>query len=195
MGAEPNRAAMNLAAEEPIERRERRRVSMRAYVLRGDGSSSEVLMLDLSYEGCGIETPLPLQADEQVKLSVLRRGAIDATVRWCRGGKAGLVFAAEKPGPKQHWPRRSQRIATTADVSLRRLGQNNYRVQVTDISPEGCKVALVERPRIDEHMLIKFEGLEVLEAEVCWVAGFTAGLRFERPIHAAVFDLLLDRLK
>lgn len=194
MGAEPKSAAMKLDGE-PIDRRERRQVSMRAFVVRGDGTSSEVLILDLSYDGCGIETPIALRAGEQVKLSVLRRGAIETTVRWCRDGKAGLIFASEQPKPRKQWPRRSARQALSADVSLRRLGQNNYRVTVTDISPDGCKVALVERPRAEEHVLIKFDGLEVLEAEVCWIEGFDAGLRFERPIHPAVFDLLIERLK
>ncbi len=80
-------------------------------------------------------------------------------------------------------------------MSLRRLGQNNYRVRVNDLSPEGCKVDLVERPRVGEHMLIKFDGLEALDAEVCWVDGFVAGLRFQKPIHGSVFDILLERLK
>ena len=80
-------------------------------------------------------------------------------------------------------------------MSLRRLGQNNYRVRVNDLSPEGCKVELVERPRVGEHVLIRFDGLESLDAEVCWVEGFVAGLRFEKPIHVSVFDLLLERLK
>jgi hypothetical protein len=43
-------------------------------------------------------------------------------------------------------------------------------------------------------MLLKFDGLEALEAEVCWVDGFVAGLQFDKPIHPAVFDLLLERL-
>ena len=50
-------------------------------------------------------------------------------------------------------------------------------------------------PRVGERMLIKLEGLEVLDSEVCWVHGFVAGLRFERPIHPAVFDLLVQRLR
>jgi hypothetical protein len=193
MGAEPNPAAMKLDAN-PIERRERRPVVMRATAIRGDGSMSEIYLLDLSYEGCGIETPVPLEAGEAIKLSVLRRGAIDAHVRWYRNGRAGLVFDAEEAAEKKH-PRRSDRIALSADVSLRRLGQNSYRVKVTDLSPEGCKVDLVERPRIGEHMLVKLQGLEVLDAETCWVEGYIAGLRFERPIHPAVFDLLVHRLK
>jgi hypothetical protein len=34
----------------------------------------------------------------------------------------------------------------------------------------------------------------VLQAEVCWVDGFIVGLKFERPLHRAVFDLLLARM-
>jgi hypothetical protein len=70
-----------------------------------------------------------------------------------------------------------------------------YGVRVVDLSPEGCKVELVERPRGGERMTIKFEGLEAMDAEVCWVDGFQAGLRFERPIHRAVFELLMTRLR
>lgn len=194
MGAEPTSAAMKLQSE-PIDRRERKAVTLRAFILREDGSSSEALILDLSYEGCGIETPAELWSGEAVKLSVLRRGAIDCHVRWCRHGKAGLVFEPEEPSEKTHWPRCSERITTSADVSLRRLGQSNRQVRVTDLSPEGCKVRLPHQPHVEEHLLIKFDGLEALETEVCWVEGFDAGLRFERPFHPAVFALLAERLK
>lgn len=194
MGAEPDSAALKLH-NEPIERRERRPVTLRAFVVQADGSTSEALILDLSYDGCGIETPVPLRPDESVKLSVLRRGAIDCRVRWYRNRKAGLVFEAEQPSAKKHWPRRSERIATSADVSLRRFGQSSRSVRVTDLSPEGCKIRLPHAPRLEEHLLIKFDGLEVLESEVCWVEGFDAGLRFERPFHPAVFALVVERIK
>jgi len=193
MGAQPNPATMKVE-DEPIDRSERRPVTLRAFVMRENGSSSEVLILDLSYEGCGIETPLELWSGEPVKLSVLRRGAIDCRVRWCLDGKAGLVFEPEQP-EKMHWPRCSERITTSADVSLRRLGQSNRQVRVTDLSPEGCKVRLPHQPHVGEHLLVKFEGLETIESEVCWVEGFDAGLRFERPFHPAVFALLAERLK
>jgi len=85
-------------------------------------------------------------------------------------------------------------IALAAEVCLRRIGKSTFRVTMTDVSPEGCKVQLVERPAKDERVLVKFEGLEVLEAAVCWVDGFTAGLSFEKPMHPAVFDLLIERL-
>ena len=62
------------------------------------------------------------------------------------------------------------------------------------MSPRGCKVEFVERPRMDELVWVKFDWLAAIEAEVCWVDGFFGGLKFLRPIYPAVFELLLARL-
>ena len=178
----------------PAERLERRPVRLRGFVITGDRMHHEIYLLDLSYEGCGIETAAALEPGQAVKLSILQRGAIDAVVRWCRGNTAGLAFAPDAAEAKKHWPRRSKRVALCADVTLRRLGHASFRVTVADASPEGCKVELVERPSNGERVLVKFDRLEPLEAEVCWVEGYTAGLKFVRPVHPAVFDLLVERL-
>lgn len=192
MGVGRGSAAVTLEGDR-ADRGERRQVRLRAYIVRPGGQTFEIVILDLSYEGCGIETAVELRPGEAVKLSVIGRGAIGARVRWYCDGKAGIVFDPEKP--KEHWPRRSERIALTAEVTLRRLGQHPCTVRVSDLSPEGCKVDLVQRPTAGERMLIKFDGLEALEAEICWVEGFVAGLQFDKPIHPAVFDLLIERLK
>lgn len=193
MGVQSN-AALKLG-DESVERRERRHVSLHGYAMRKDGSPFDVLLLDLSYEGCGIETSEQLEPGEELTLSVLRRGAIEAYVRWCSGGRAGLVFKTGKSLENEHWPRRFERIQLTAEVSMRRLGKIGYRVKVFDASPEGCKVEFVDRPELEERLMVKFDGIEAIEAEVCWIGGTTAGLRFERSIHPAVFELLLERLK
>lgn len=91
--------------------------------------------------------------------------------------------------------RRSNRIALDADVALRRSGQNNYRVRVYDASPLGCKLEFVERPRVDEHVWVKFDGIDAIESSVCWVNGFVVGVEFVRPIYPAVFDALVTRLR
>jgi hypothetical protein len=194
MGAEPDPAAIKLDSKR-VDRRERRPVSLPALAIREGGATVEILLLDLSYEGCGIETPIELAVGEAIKLSVLGRGVIDAHVRWYENGRAGLTFEPDGNEPKRQSPRQNERIALGVEVMLRRLGQNNYRVRVNDLSPRGCKVELVEQPRIGEHMLVKFEGLEVLDCEVCWVEGYVAGLRFLKPMHPAVFDLTLQRLR
>jgi hypothetical protein len=176
-----------------VERRERRPVRMHGHIAIDDGTTAEAVLVDLSYDGCSIETPAKLAVDQPVTLSVLRRGAIEAVVRWVSEGKAGLHFKA-LVGEKPEQPRVAERISVDAEVMLRRLGQHNYRVRLFDLSLEGCKVELIERPSEGEHVLLRLEGLEALDAEVCWVNDFIAGLRFEKSFHPAVFDLLVARL-
>jgi hypothetical protein len=65
-------------------------------------------------------------------------------------------------------------------------------VFVHDLSTHGCKLDLVERPQLDQAILIKFPGLEALEALVCWAQGFTAGVKFKTPLHPAVFSMLVE---
>lgn len=96
---------------------------------------------------------------------------------------------------RAHCPRRSSRVALSAEVILRRARQGSYRVKIFDVSPNGCKAEFVERPRLDETVWAKFDNLEAIEATVCWVRGFDVGLEFQRAIHPAVFDLLIQRLK
>ena len=181
------------SGREMVERQERRPVRMSGHIAIEDGTTAKAVLVDLSYEGGSIETPLELRVDQPVKLSILRRGAIDAVVRWASDGKAGLVFKA-LVADKQQQPRVTERVSIDAEVMLRRLGSNNYRVRLFDLSPAGCKVELVERPREGEHLLIKFEGLEALDGEVCWVNDYIAGLRFEKPFHPAVFEVMVARL-
>ncbi len=91
--------------------------------------------------------------------------------------------------------RRSERVALDAIVSLRRPGQLNYRVRIFDVSLHGCRVEFVERPRLEERLWVKFDGLQLLEAEVCWIEGFAAGVNFVQPIHPAVFDRLVSTMR
>jgi len=93
------------------------------------------------------------------------------------------------------YERRSDRVALDADVSLRRSGQNTYRVHVFDVSPHGCKLEFVERPKVDEHVWVKFEGLDSIECLVCRLDGFVVGVEFVRPMHEAVFKSLVARLR
>ena len=90
--------------------------------------------------------------------------------------------------------RRSERVALDAVVMLRRSGQLNFRVRVFDASQHGCRVEFVDRPELDEQLWVKFDELQPIAAEVCWVEGFSAGLNFRQPIHPAVFDRLVTRL-
>jgi hypothetical protein len=91
--------------------------------------------------------------------------------------------------------RKSARTSLQAEVQLRRRGHHHYIVNVYDISPNGCRIEFVERPRLDETVWVKFEGLDAIESTVCWLKGSDAGVEFTRPIYRPVFDALVSRLK
>ena len=97
--------------------------------------------------------------------------------------------------PRAQSPRKSARVSTSALVKLRRRGHQSLTVKVFDLSPEGCKIEFFEKPSLDETVWVKFEGLEILEATVCWVEDRTAGVEFTRPMHVAVFDSIVQRLR
>ena len=176
------------------ERLERRCVSMQGHLVRAGGITQLITLTDLNYCGCGIRTTVELEPGEEVKVSVLGRGSIAAEVRWYADGNAGLVFEPVAPEAKQQIERRAARLEVPGEVGLRVPGHSNYHVRILDLSTDGCGVELVERPSVGDPMMVKFEGLEVIDAEVCWVEGFNAGLKFDRPIHPAVLDLLVKRL-
>jgi hypothetical protein len=188
--------AFSESSAAPAPRRERRPVTLAAFATREDGALVEMTVVDLSYDGCGVICTNRLTAGERLSLSVLQRGSMPVTVRWADGARAGLSFApATSDDQPMRQPRRHERVSVEGEVVMGRAGKNNYRVHVYDLSPNGCRAEFVERPELNERLWIKFEGLEPIGAEVRWIVGPKAGLKFMRSFHPAVFDLLILRLK
>src|SRR6476646_2318415 len=157
-------------------RRPRRAVSMRGCLIRDGGISHVVNLTDLNYGGCGIQVPVELEVVESVKMSVMGRGSILALVRWCSEGKAGLVFEPIPDEVKRQIERRATRVEVPGTIGLKALGRNTFRVRIFSLGTDGCKVELVERPSIGDVMLVKFDGLDTVDAEVIWLDGHVAGL-------------------
>lgn len=176
-------------------RDDRRKVTLPAHALLPDRSTFSVTLLDLSYDGCKVATPVALVPGATIMLSVAPLGKLDAHVRWYADGQAGLCFKPDTPEIKQYRARQHERIALDATVGLRRSGQLAYNVRANDVSPSGCQVEFVERPSVSERLWVKFAGLDAIEATVCWVDGFHGGVEFNRTISAPVFELLLARLR
>jgi hypothetical protein len=102
--------------------------------------------------------------------------------------KRAIVPAAE-PDPQ----RRSRRVRVTTEVSVRKVGSFSFQLAAPNVSTGGCRVELVEMVDVNERVIVRLPALEPLGAEVAWVEGAHAGLRFQRPLHPAVFDQLIDR--
>jgi hypothetical protein len=97
--------------------------------------------------------------------------------------------------PPVQTPRRSARVSIEAQVKFRRRGSHNFLVQAFDFSREGCKLEFLERPDLDEMVWVTFKGMEPLQASVCWIEDVFVGVEFTRPIHPAVFDYLIARIR
>jgi hypothetical protein len=74
-----------------IDRAERRPVSLRGYALN-ESRDSDILVADLSYTGCQIRCTDALKAGEFVELRVMKRGAVQAEIRWADEDRAGAQF-------------------------------------------------------------------------------------------------------
>ncbi|MEP6982523.1 MAG: PilZ domain-containing protein [Sphingomicrobium sp.] len=175
-------------------RDDRRLVELSAYVIRADKTIVDVKVVDLSYDGCSLRTLVRLTPGEDVRLSLLgRKSAVNALVRWYDSRRAGLLFLPDKPS-RERSPRKADRIPVRGEASLRRSAGTSYRVATYDVTRFGCRCEIVDRPRIDECVWIKFDGLEAVEAAVCWIEGSSMGLMYKNAWHPAVFEMLLDRL-
>ena len=107
-----------------------------------------------------------------------------------RSASAAKDSAATRP---EDCRRQGSRIATDAEFAVKRLGGFGFQLQSRNVSAGGCRVELIEMVDRGERVIVRLPALEPLAAEVAWVDGANAGLHFQRPLHSAVFDQLIDR--
>jgi len=170
-------------------------VELAGYGVLDDGTTFGVSLVNLSYDGCQVETELALLPGIKFRFSVLGfGGTTEATVRWYKDGRAGLKFSFNDV-LRTETPRKHCRLEVSAELSLRRMGRQRYQGRLFDLSPTGCKVEFVERPRPEEVLWVKFVDFDSIEATVRWIDGFYGGLEFARPIYPSVFELLLAKLQ
>lgn len=91
--------------------------------------------------------------------------------------------------------RKAERVPLQADIEFRRTGEHRWRVNIQDLSPQGCRVELPIRVVPDDVIWVTFPGLEAVQARVCWVDEWVAGVEFSRPLHQAVFEHVERRMR
>ena len=74
-----------------VMRPERRQVNLRGFAL-GPARDSDVEVSDLSYAGCQLRSEDEFAEGELVELRIIKRGAIEAEIRWATDGRAGARF-------------------------------------------------------------------------------------------------------
>lgn len=91
--------------------------------------------------------------------------------------------------------RKAERIPLHADIDFRRAGEHRWRVNILDISPQGCRVELPVKVVADDVIWIQLPGLESIQGKIAWVNEWIAGIEFDRPLHPAVFELVEQRMR
>ena len=74
-----------------VERAERRQVNFRGYALN-EARDLDILIANLSYTGCQISCQDVLSPGEIFELRIVKRGAIQAEIRWSDEHRAGARF-------------------------------------------------------------------------------------------------------
>ena len=137
-----------------------------------------------------------LRLQQRVRRMTLRANAqaLAAAVQSTARPMTRRAQAVHQPVARPENCRRvSPRSAVEAEVAVKKLGGFGFQLQALDVSAGGCRVELIEMVNSGEPVIVRLPALEPLGAEVAWVQGANAGLRFQRPLHPAVFDQLMDR--
>ncbi|MEO0033486.1 MAG: hypothetical protein RIS94_3244 [Pseudomonadota bacterium] len=81
--------------------------------------------------------------------------------------------------------------ADAVPASYRR-GILRARVTVSDLTCWSVRMDAMEMLKPGTTLWLTLPGLEAKYATVTWVQGFTAGLRFDTPLHPAVVDAVVE---
>jgi len=74
-------------------RPQRKPAGRRGFAL-SETRDADIIVSDLSYEGCGIESGETFEPGERVELRIPGLGGAEAEIRWSAEGKAGAKFVS-----------------------------------------------------------------------------------------------------
>ena len=91
--------------------------------------------------------------------------------------------------------RRAERVPLACEVEFKRHADARYRVELVDLSPEGCCISPPVRVEIGQGLWLRIPKMEPVHGKIAWVKDWKAGVEFDHPFHPAVFDSVVARLK
>ena len=75
-----------------IKRAARVDTRVETFLTDSDGNRIPVVVIDISRDGCRMETSAMLRISEKVQIEVPKYGTFAAQIRWALGNEAGAVF-------------------------------------------------------------------------------------------------------
>lgn len=91
---------------------------------------------------------------------------------------------------------RKGRVAERCDVhivvKIRRPGETWFTSRITDMSVSGFRLQSFMKLTIGNDLWIMLPGFEGRRARVTWTRGPESGCAFERPLHPAILDHIVQ---
>ena len=75
-----------------IKRAARVDTRIETFLTDSDGNRIPVVVIDISRDGCRMETSAMLRISEKVQIEVPKYGTFAAQIRWALGNEAGAIF-------------------------------------------------------------------------------------------------------
>lgn len=101
-----------------------------------------------------------------------------------------LFLGASLTPPRE---RNADRLLVSVRADLRQRGASAVAVDILDLSTHGFRVETHLKLDIGATLWLRLPGLEATPARVAWIEGNCAGCSFDRPLHAAVLAMIIDR--
>ena len=96
-------------------------------------------------------------------------------------------------GASSQQSRKSERVPVEFPAALRQRGASGVSVQIMDLSTHGFRVATHLELCPGTDVWLRLPGLEPCHARVRWSEGHYVGCAFERPLHAAVLQMMIQK--
>lgn len=91
--------------------------------------------------------------------------------------------------------RKSERVTLEMGAGLRQRGGTGVGVQIVDLSVDGFRASTHLQLTKGADVWLRLPGLEPYQARVMWAKGNFIGCAFERPLHPAVLDMIVNKAK
>lgn len=113
---------------------------------------------------------------------------------WNPDGLSFADFSAELTthAVPQQQCRKAERKAVELDAALRQRGASGISVQILDLSTTGFRAATHLELEKGTDVWLRLPRLEPCHAKVVWSASNIVGCAFERPLHPAVLQMIVD---
>ncbi|GAB5489448.1 MAG: hypothetical protein Pars2KO_30180 [Parasphingorhabdus sp.] len=98
---------------------------------------------------------------------------------------------ADTGGSRRLDPRTSIR----AEIFVRQATAQLFRATLSDLSVSGFKLNSFTSLDPDKMVFVKIPGLQTLGAQIRWTNYQDYGCEFTHPLHPAVFDHFISKLK